>query len=364
MEKIKVVHFVNGLNNGGVEAVILNYFSNIDLESYELHIVTQGQSDKNCLKKFKDLGFIVHCVTRKKESILKNMSEIYKILRTNKFDILHTHMTATNLFPLFLGWLCRIKVRINHSHLQIKDMNITTKIYCKLSLIFTTHKFSCGKAAAISSFGIKSVNNEEVFILNNAISLENFRYNDIIRSDMRKQLQIEDNLVLCNIGRLEEQKNQKFLIDIFQEICMKNKKVCLLIIGKGVLEHELKESVKKLNLEDKIRFLGTRNDIDKIYQAIDIFLLPSINEGLPVVCIESQASGVKTIVSTNITEEINITPVISFLPLEDKKMWENKILEKLPKRVDYIQLLRNNGYDIKTESKKLDEFYRKALEEI
>lgn len=361
MNKIKIVHFVNGMNNGGVEAVILNYFSNIDRSNYDLHIVTQGDNDDKCVRKFKNLGFKVHVVTRKKESLIKNLREIYKILKEEKFDILHTHMTVTNVFPLMLGWLAGVKVRINHSHLAIKDMGIMDKIYCKLSLLFTTHKFACGREAAKTLFK----NMEDVIILKNAIDLEKFQYNDEIRKEMRRELNINNELVLCNIGRLTAQKNQMFLIEIMNQLVKHDQNVKLLIIGFGELEQQLKQKVAEYNLADKISFLGTRDDIEKIYQCSDIFVLPSLKEGLPLVCIESQTSGLKTIVSDNVTDEVEITPIIKYLPITDTELWVKEILDLKEdyERKDYKEEIRKNGYDIKLEAKRLDDLYRKMLEE-
>lgn len=361
MNKIKIVHFVNGMNNGGVEAVIFNYFSNINRSNYDLHIVTQGDNDDKCVQKFKNLGFKVHVVTRKKESLIKNLREIYKILKEEKFDILHAHMTVTNVFPLMLGWLAGIKVRINHSHLAIKDMSIMDKIYCKLSLLFTTHKFACGREAAKTLF--KDL--KDVIVLKNAIDLERFQYDDKTRRKMRKELNIKDELVLCNIGRLTVQKNQMFLIEIMKQLVKYRQNIKLLIVGFGELEQELKQKVIEYNLDDKIYFLGTRDDIEKIYQCSDIFVLPSLKEGLPLVCIESQTSGLKTIVSDNVTDEVRITPIIKYLPITDTDAWVKKILDLKEdyERKDYKEEIGKNGYDIKIEAKRLDDLYRKMLEE-
>lgn len=293
--------------------------------------------------------------------MIKNLREIYKILKEEKFDILHTHMTVTNVFPLMLGWLAGVKVRINHSHLAIKDMGIMDKIYCKLSLLFTTHKFACGREAAKTLFK----NMEDVIILKNAIDLEKFQYNDEIRKEMRRELNINNELVLCNIGRLTAQKNQMFLIEIMNQLVKHDQNVKLLIIGFGELEQQLKQKVAEYNLADKISFLGTRADIEKIYQCSDIFVLPSLKEGLPLVCIESQTSGLKTIVSDNVTDEVEITPIIKYLPITDTEVWVKEILDLKEdyERKDYKEEIRKNGYDIKLEAKRLDDLYRKMLEE-
>lgn len=356
--KIKICHFVNGIVNGGVERVILNYFSHINMENYCPHIVTQGESDEKCYKEFEDMGFTIHNVTRKKESIYKNFKEIYTILKREKFNIVHAHMTVTNFFPLFYSFLAGTKVRISHSHLSLPSSSLTERMLKFIGKVFATHKFACSNDAAKYLFG----NTRNVCIINNAINLEKFAYSEKIRKQKRKELGIEDNSILIgHVGRFVEQKNHDFLIDVFNELYKTNEEYKLLLIGSGDLEDNIRKKVKKLNLEKNIFFLGTRNDVNELMQAMDIFLLPSLFEGLGIVLIEAQTSGLKCVCSENTPKEVKVTQNIKFSKL-DINTWSKIITDfDYSTRKDYLNDISDLGFNINTEAQKLDNMYQKMI---
>jgi len=355
--KIKICHFVNGIVNGGVERFILNYFNEIDKDNYDLHIISQGEEDQKCLEDFKKLGFTKYNVTKKKDSLLKNFKEIKKILKTEKFDIIHCHMSSTNLFPLFYGFLSGVKIRISHSHLSLKKVNFTKKVLIKLGNLFATNKFACSIDASKYLFG----KSKDVTIVNNAIELDKFIYNEEIRNKIRKELKIENKKVIGHIGRFVTQKNHDFLIDLFYEISKENDDYELLLIGTGELEQKIKNKVQKLNLEKKVHFLGTRSDVNDLMQAIDIFVLPSLFEGLGIVLIEAQVSGLKCLCSDTNPNEVKITNNIEFLKL-DIDLWKEKIINlNVYERKSYLKEISDKGFNIKIESKKLDELYKKMI---
>ncbi|BFK82361.1 hypothetical protein I3900191A7_25060 [Clostridium baratii] len=357
--KIKICHFVNGIVNGGVERVLINYFSNIeDRYKYELHIVTQGNSDSKCLREFQKMGFKIHTVTRKKDSLYKNYKDIRNILKNTKFDIIHAHMSSTNFFPLFYSYLSGVKIRISHSHLVMPNISKLEKLYIKAGKLFDTDRFACSREAAISLFNTEN----NVIILNNAINLEDFRYRQEIRNNYRNQLKIEeDEVVIGHVGRFVEQKNHKFIIEVFNELVKRNNRYKLILIGIGELKEEIKERVKKLDIEKNILFLDSRNDVNNVMQAMDIFILPSLFEGLGIVLIEAQSIGLKCFASDNIPKEVKVTENIRLLKL-DKKIWINEI-EKISNYEinSFIEEISNKGFNIKIEAKKLDNLYKKMV---
>ena len=356
--KIKICHFVNGIVNGGVERVILNYFKNINKENYDLHIVTQGENDEKCLQEFNEQGFIVHTVTKKKQSILKNFKDIRKILKNEKFDIIHCHMSTTNLFPLFYGWLEHVKVRINHSHLTVPNISLAEKNFIKFAKLFDTNRFACSKDAAKFLFGTT----KNVSIINNAIELEKFEYNEETRRKMRNELNIaNDKIIIGHVGRFVEQKNHKFIIEFFNKLYKENKKYQLLLIGTGELEEEIKTKVEELKLNDAVLFLETRNDVNKIMQAMDIFLFPSLYEGLGIVLIEAQTSGLYCLASSNTPIEVKVTDRIKLLDLETEK-WKKEIenIEEYDRK-SYFKEISSNGFNIKIEASKLDKLYKEMI---
>lgn len=359
--KIKIVHVVGGLNYGGVEAVLLNYFSNINLEDYDLTIISHEKSNKECKEQFEKMGFTIYEVPSKKENFKENIKQIYKILKKIKPDIVHSHLTLSNYAPLCIAWICGIKVRISHSHLVYESKSAIQKLYAFLSNIFATHYMACGKLAATYLFGKKKVKKEKVYILNNAVDICKFQYSEETRNRIRKELEIEDKFVIGHVGRFHEQKNHKFLISTFKEVKKQKNNAILLLIGNGQLKEEIEKQIKEEKLQDNVIILSGRNNIYEYYQAMDLFVLPSLYEGLGMVLIEAQISGLPCLASSTIPEEAKITSLVKFLDINSVDIWKEQILKSKcnDKRVQYIAEVKKSGYDIKEESEKLDKFYKK-----
>ncbi len=359
--KIRICHFINGLVNGGVEKVIINYFSNMDnVNDYDLHVVTQGESDSKCLNEFQRLNFTIHTVTKKSVSLIKNYKDIKKILKKNKFDIVHCHMTTTNFLPLLYSKLSGVKVRISHSHLTNgnRKIGLAEKIYIFLTKIESKFKFACSKEAAKYLFG----NKKDTEIINNAIDLEKYVFNETLRKEKRQELNIENKTVIGHIGRFVEQKNHNFIIDVFDKLYKENNNFHLILVGIGELENEIKEKVNNLGLNNAVSFLETRDDINELLNAFDVFILPSLYEGLGIVLIEAQANGLKCIASSNTPKEVEVTDNIKLLDLKVEQ-WVNEIkkIKKDYKRDNNIKQISNKGFDIKNEANRLDSIYKELM---
>lgn len=218
----------------------------------------------------------------------------------------------------------------------------------------------CSELAGRWLFGKKTYNAGKVVLLNNAIELEKFSYNEKIRNKKRKELKIKKNqIVIGHIGRFVTQKNHTFLIDIFNEIYKENNNTVLLLVGQGPLVEEIKEKVNQLRLTDHVQFLGQRNDANELYQAFDIFILPSLYEGLPVVGVEAQSAGLLCIFSSDMTKETKVLRSTRFISLSSPEEWSNIILEtyKNHQRKDTKKEITRNGFDIEKEAKKLERIY-------
>ena len=367
MRKIKIVNIISKLVYGGTESVLLNYYSHINRRHYDLNIITMEAINKESIKRFEDLGFKVYIVGNWEENPVKVGKKIIKILKQGKFDIIHSHLSHTNFYFMILGYIAGIKIRISHSHLIYIDKNLKEKIkhkmYKILIKIFSTNFMACSEAASIDLYG--TTNN--VYILRNAIDLTKFIPNIKVRKQYRKLLRYtEDEIIICNIGRMEEQKNQLFLIEIFNELIKLNNRYRLLIIGSGSLENNIKERITKLNLTDKVKILSNRDDVNNILQASDIFLLPSLYEGLGIVLIEAQAVGLSCYTSDNVVpQEAKVTDKLHFINLEKgSRQWAKYIEEnyhKEPEQIQDYQLITEYGYNISEEAKKLDEYYQKIM---
>lgn len=360
--KIKIGHFVYGIKNGGVEKVILNYFSNINRDNYDLHIISQGESDKNSLEEFINLGFKVHIVTKKGKSIIKNYTDIRKILKNERFDIIHCHMSDTNFFPLLYGKMYGVKHRISHSHNALTNKKLMNKILCSLSKLVDTNRFACSNDAALWLFGTK----KNVFIMTNAIEIDRYSYNTNQREKIRKKLNYKNNeIVIGCIARFEKQKNHEFLIEVFKELNDKDKNIKLLLIGTGSLEDNIKKKVEKYNLTKYTTFIGTTNEANIYYQAMDVFLLPSLHEGLALTLVEAQASDLPVFTSDTVSTESKMSDYFYQYSLNSRAIeWSNDILKtykELPDRDKRKNKVAEYGFDIRKACLALDEYYKSLI---
>lgn len=195
-------------------------------------------------------------------------------------------------------------------------------------------------------------------MLNNAINVNEFKYSPEVRESVRRELQIQNKLVIGHVGRFTNQKNHNFLIDIFREVLNDEPEALLLMAGEGPLRKEIEEKVNKYGLSKNVRFLGVRKDIARLMQAMDLFLFPSLFEGLPVVLVEAQASGLKCIVSDTITKECDVTERIHFERLDNSaERWAKRILTTSCEHIDTSTMLKQRGYDTGTMAGWLTEYY-------
>lgn len=364
MKKIKIGYFINDLANGGAESVMYNYLSHMNLSQFEVILITYAVSDLKCKKKFIDLGIKIYQVAPKRQHFFKSCKDIAYILKQEKFDIIHAHMTEWNCVPLFLAFMYHVKIRISHSHMA---NSMASGLLAKSILFFekvagrivATNYFACGKEAGKNLFGDKFLESKKVIFINNAIEYEKFKFNPNYREQIRSKLGLHNEICIGNIARFSIQKNHMFLLDIFESFIKIRPDSKLLLIGCGPLEEKIRIKVKEKKLTNNVIFYGTTNHINLLYQAIDILLLPSLYEGLPVVAIEAQAASLPIICSSNISEEVLLTESICEMSLSRKPMeWAKKIIEyDNYQRRDTTLEIRKAGYDIREESRKLEQLY-------
>lgn len=319
--KKRICTVVCGLTSGGVESVLLNYFSHMDCTAYDLDLVTYDISSEICADKFRKLGFHIIVVPPKREGFKKSVQKMAQVIRDGKYDVVHAHLTEWNCIPMFLAWKYGVKIRISHSHMADFPCGLKRKVLFAaqkmLNRIFANRYCACGEDAAEYLFGERLYRRGAVLVLDNAIDAQRFAHNDAVRKEVRSELGIrESTFCVGHIGRFLEQKNHAFLIDIFAELAKIRPDSCLLLLGMGELEAQIRKKVEVLGLSDRVMFLGVRNDPERIYQAMDVFCLPSLYEGLPVVGIEVQAAGVPCLMSDKVSNKVKITPLIIMMGLD------------------------------------------------
>ena len=370
-QPIRIAQVIGKWLGGGVEAVVMNYYRHIDRNKIQFDFICDSDSTNIPYEEIEKLGGKVILVPPY-QKVFAYHKELKKIFRENDYKIVHSHINTLSVFPLYAAKCAKVPIRIAHSHSTTNKKewkkNLLKQVLRPFSKVFATHYFACSEYAGRWLFGNKEYDKGNVFLLNNAIEVDKFKYDEKIRKEVRKELKIkEDTVVIGHIGRFVAQKNHTFLIDIFNEYHKLNSNSLLLLVGQGPLEEEIKEKVKKLELEDSVKFLGQRNDVNKLYQAFDLFLLSSLYEGLPVVGIEAQASGLLCILSKSMTKETKVLETTKFISLEkNDKEWAKIINKELTnfKRKDTTKEIVNNGYEINVETIKLENKYKSLLENL
>ena len=278
--------------DGGVESVVMNYYRNIDRNKIQFHFLCDEDSTDIPYEEIEKLGGKV-IVIPPYQKLFKYQKELYRIFKENNYKIVHSHINALSVFPLRIAKKAKIPVRIAHSHSTSNKKewkkNILKMILRPLSKLYANNYFACTEYAGKWLFGKKVVERKELNVINNAIDLKKFEFNENTREDLRKELGIkEDVLVIGHVGRFMKQKNHEFLIDVFEKAIKQDDNIYLILVGQGPLEDKIKEMAKEKGIEYKILFLGQRNDVNKLYQAMDIFVLPSLYEGLRNGCNRSR----------------------------------------------------------------------------
>lgn len=363
-EPIRVASVIGRYIGGGVEAVTINYYRNIDKNKVQLDFICDEDSTNIPYEEIEKMGGKVIIIPSYSKPF-KYHKELKRVLKEGNYKIVHSNINTLSVFSLFAAKCAGVPVRIAHSHSTTnkkeKKKNLMKQVLRPFSKVFATDYMCCSELAGRWLFGNKEYDKGNVYLLNNAIDLDKFKYNEALRKKKRKELGIKDDtLVIGHIGRFVAQKNHDYLIDIFNEIHKKNNNSILLLAGQGPLMEDIKNKVKELNLEDSVKFLGQRNDANELYQAFDVFLLPSLYEGLPVVGVEAQASGLLCYLSDDMTKETKVLDITKFMSLNNTpEEWADNILDdvKKYKRIDTSKEMTAKNFNIKEEAKKLEEYY-------
>lgn len=363
-EPVRVAQIMGKWVGGGVESVVMNYYRYIDRTKIQFDFICDDDSTNIPYEEIEKLGGKVILIPPY-QKVLKYHNKLKKILKEGHYKIVHSHINTLSVFSLFAAKCAGVPVRIAHSHSTTnkkeKKKNLLKQVLRPFSKLFATDYMCCSELAGRWLFGDKEYDKGNVYLLNNAIDLDKFKYDKKLRDKKRKELDIDkDTLVIGHIGRFVEQKNHRFLLDIFNEIHKKESNLILLLAGQGPLMDEMKEKVNTLGLNDCVRFLGQRSDANELYQAFDVFLLPSLYEGLPVVGVEAQASGLLCVLSDDMTKETKVLDTTRFMSLDDTaEEWSNKILDDVNKhkRIDSSKEMTDKNFNIKEEIKRLEECY-------
>ncbi len=350
---------------GGVENYIITILQNIDRKKFDIDLLVKEDITGINGEKIKGYYNNIYKMPNIFKHPIKTFSIIKKLSLENHYDVAHFNicLSAPSVFAAILKHYSKNTKIFIHSHNGSTVRKLRHYTFRPLLNKIADKKIACSETAAIWMFGKKAVKNNEVILCNNFIDTDKFLFNEKTRSSIRNELNIADKFVIGHVGRFANQKNHKGLIEIFAKIAKQNNNVVLVLLGTGELEEEIKKYVNNLELNDKVLFLGLKPNTNEYYQAMDLFLLPSFFEGLPIVGIEAQASGLKCLFADTIDRKSDISGNVKFLSLDNKKLWETEIhniIKSNYKRQNMKKVIVDAGYDMRSEIKKIEALYQKG----
>jgi len=361
-----IAQIMGKMNAGGVESVVMNYYRHIDKEKIQFDFIVDEDSAFIPHNEIEQLGGRVFTIPPYHKPVAYHKA-LVNLLAKNRYKIIHSHINTLSVFPLFAAKCAGVPIRIAHNH-SVAGKGETSRNIMKYALrpfskLFPTHFCACAEHAGRWLFGNKLYDIGKVQLVSNAVDMSKFDYDAEARLAIRTELNIDDKFVVGHVGRFVFPKNHLFLIDIFAQLHSQRRESVLLLVGDGELEQEIRSKVEQLNLTDCVLFLGVRNDVHRILQGMDVFLLPSLYEGLPVVSIEAQASGLRLVASNQVPAEANITNGIEYVDLiKSATEWAGIILHSSANdRESTSRKILESNYNIKIAAKQLEEFYQQTI---
>lgn len=364
-EKIRVLHILGIVAGGGVESVIMNYYEHIDRNKVQFDFIVHNDNKIDITKRVEAMGGKVFKVTPYYKNPIAFTYGIYKVIKKHHYRIIHSNINTLSAFPLFAAWVAGAPVRILHNHSTSSPgetkRNFMKYILRPLAKLFANHYLACSRLAGEWMYGKKMMDSGKVTVINNAIDLKKYAFNSAKRKALREKLGLTNEFVIGHVGRFMFQKNHEFLIDVFAEAYKQNSNMVLLLVGDGPLRPAMEEKVRKLGLTGYVKFLGLRNNVQDFYNVMDLFVLPSHYEGLPVVGVEAQANGLPCLFSTKVTKETHLTHLAQFLDLATgTSKWAERIVSMKYERNEEIgEELKQAGFEINKEARNLMSFYTK-----
>ncbi|MGN1310299.1 MAG: glycosyltransferase family 1 protein [Clostridia bacterium] len=349
---IRVLQVVNRMGYGGIETFLMNIYRNIDRSKIQFDFAVHTEEKGEYDDEIKKMGGNIYYFNSRRNGLIEYYKDWNKFLKENasKYVAIHMHASSlTTVLPIKLAKKHKIKNRIIHAHSTLqsgKIHNVLNKIHQINIKKYATDLFACSTEAGIYVFG-----KNPFCLVHNGIDVLRYSFNQNIRQQVRNELEIKENEVaIVHIGRFVPEKNHKFLIDIFDKIDNINFRCKLFLIGDGVLKNDIEQKVNEKNLQNKIKFLGRRNDVNRILQGMDLCIFPSIFEGLPVTMIEMQAAGLPIFASNNISSETKISDLVEFISLlKSDEEWAKLVLENMNfQRKNMSEIIEKAGYDIKS----------------
>lgn len=357
----KICIYCQTWESGGIEAFIANTLAHMDLSGLEIDIVVEVLKKSIFTEGLEALGITFRELSGSPRKLARNYFLFSKLINMRKYDVLHLNIfQALPMIYLRLARKKDIPVRIAHSHntmlRQSRTQAFKMMIHRLASYLFwrdATDFWACSDAAAKFMFPSELIDGKGYQFIPNGIDLQRFMFNGAEREKTRKQLNLEGTFVIGNVGRLCRQKNQDFLIDIFAQVYEKNPSARLLLVGEGEVLAALKEKAGRLSLSNAVIFFGNTSHVEKLLWAMDVFVFPSIFEGLGIAAVEAQAAGLPTICSERIPQEAIASSFAQQIPLNAPlNQWNDAIMNARNQKagINATSQLGEHGFDVNTVS--------------
>ena len=363
---IRILHVLGGLDRGGAETMIMNIYRNIDRNMVQFDFVIHTPEKQAYYQEIIDLGGRIYhfpAFNGKNIFIIRKLwNEFFK--NHPEYKILHSHVRSYASIYFQIAKKYGLKLIIHsHSTSNGRGYLSAVKRILQFPLRFQAdYMVACSNESGKWLFGKKMCKTSKFVVIRNGIELDKYHLNYEIRSEYRQKMSLDDKIVFAHIGRLHPAKNHMFLLDVFSKIENENSNAVLLIIGAGELEKDINDKIQELELNDKVRMLGSRGDINNILMASDCFLFPSLWEGVPLTVIEAQAAGLPCLVSDKITNDICVSELVYKLPIDCGSMpWVKKIESMSFERKNVSESIRLAGYDILNIACWIENFYSSML---
>lgn len=356
MKKILIIPTL-GLDLEGITSVIYNYTNAMDRSGLQICFLTYGDLKPSLRERFEALGEILF-VSNRRLGTAAYLKDLAALLKERRFDAVHINgNSGTMMLEVLVAKLCGVKNVMVHAHSTRTDHPFVNAVLKHPMMWLSQTCIACSDATGQWLYGRYPYKR-----LNNAVELSNFRYRDTYRKQYRAEFGIEDEFLIGHIGHFTEPKNHFFLIDVFAQFHKLEPASKLLLISDGPRFEQVKEKVAGLGLEDAVIFAGRRSDVAKIYSAMDLFILPSCWEGLPLVIVEAQMNGLPVLISDVVTKAAKCTDRVFYKPLDHGAESWAQTLQELSRRdfdreTDFREAIAAQGFDIQAEAAKLRELY-------
>lgn len=369
-EPVRVLHVVGRMDRGGIETMIMNLYRNIDREKVQFDFLAHYGREAAYNDEIRAMGGRIYEMPALKDEkhvyywrIFEYVAALHRFFKEHReYSIIHGHMTNTASIYMPIAKKYGVKTCIAHSHSshgKAGMLGVVTDFLQKGISRHATDYFACSEEAAKWFYPQEILDSGKVRIIHNAIDVERFKYNPVIRVDKRRELGLNDGLVIGCVGRFRKEKNQAHMVKVMKEVLGLQSDSILLFVGDGPCEKEVQKKCADEGIEGNVRFLGMRDDVAGLMQAMDVLVIPSFFEGFPVVGVEAMTSGLPVIASSNLTKELDNLGIVEYISLTSPaSVWAKRICSVHDEnRCNSYERICTAGFDVKENADWLQAFY-------